>query len=43
MSRQVENSCLELLVDNLSRLNEVEESDRQGVFHVLGMVCNATK
>jgi beta-catenin-like protein 1 len=29
---------LELLVDNLSRLNEEEESDRQGVFHVLGRV-----
>lgn len=24
------------MVDNLSRLNESEESDRQGVFHVLG-------
>jgi len=33
---QVENSILELLVDNLSRLNEEEESDRQGIFHVLG-------
>jgi len=28
---------LELLVDNLSRLNEAEESDRQGVFHILGI------
>ena len=27
---------MELLVDNLSRLNEDEEADRQGVFHVLG-------
>lgn len=26
------------MVDNLSRLNEEEESDRQGVFHVLGKV-----
>jgi beta-catenin-like protein 1 len=25
------------LVDNLSRLNEGEESDRQGVFHILGI------
>lgn len=33
---QVENSVPELLVDNLSRLNEAEESDRQGVFHVFG-------
>ena len=41
-SSQVEHSCLELLVDNLSRLNEVEESDRQGVFHVLGATANAT-
>jgi beta-catenin-like protein 1 len=24
-------------VDNLSRLNEAEESDRQGVFHILGI------
>ncbi|KAF5322334.1 hypothetical protein D9619_000901 [Psilocybe cf. subviscida] len=36
----VEHSCLELLVDNLSRLNEAEESDRQGVFHVLGIFEN---
>ena len=35
--RQLENSILELLVDNLKRLNEAEESDRQGVFHILGM------
>jgi beta-catenin-like protein 1 len=34
---QLENSILELLVDNLGRLNETEESDRQGVFHILGM------
>jgi hypothetical protein len=33
---QLENSILELLVDNLTRLNEKEESDRQGVFHILG-------
>lgn len=30
------NSILELLVDNLTRLNEAEESDKQGVFHILG-------
>jgi hypothetical protein len=35
---QLENSLLELLVDNLIRLNETEESDRQGVFHVLGKI-----
>lgn len=28
---------MELLVENLSRLNETEESDREGVFHILGM------
>lgn len=33
---QLENSILELLVDNLKRLNEAEESDRQGAFHILG-------
>ncbi|KAG1755643.1 Catenin-beta-like protein [Suillus lakei] len=36
----LENSILELLVDNLSRLNETEESDRQGVFHILGVFEN---
>ncbi|KAH9482695.1 Beta-catenin-like protein 1 [Psilocybe cubensis] len=36
----VQNSTLELLVDNLSRLNETEEADRQGVFHVLGIFEN---
>ena len=35
---QLSNSILELLVDNLSRFNETEESDRQGIFHVLGKV-----
>ena len=34
--KQLANSILELLVDNLKRLNETEESDRQGVFHILG-------
>ncbi|KAG8919051.1 hypothetical protein FRC02_001962 [Tulasnella sp. 418] len=36
----LENSILELLVSNLSRLNEAEESDRQGVFHTLGIFEN---
>jgi hypothetical protein len=34
---QLQNSILELLVENLTRLKETEESDRQGVFHILGM------
>lgn len=33
---KLENSIMELLVNNLSRLNEDEEADRQGAFHVLG-------
>lgn len=37
---QLENSILELLVDNLKRLNEEEESDKQGVFHILGQCCH---
>ncbi|KAG6917898.1 hypothetical protein DXG01_000507 [Tephrocybe rancida] len=36
----LENSILELLVDNMSRLKETEESDRQGVFHILGIFEN---
>nr|GAT59458.1 predicted protein [Mycena chlorophos] len=36
----VENSILELLVDNLARLNESEESDRVGVFHIMGIFEN---
>ncbi|KAI6047141.1 Catenin-beta-like protein [Pisolithus marmoratus] len=36
----VDLSILELLVDNLSRLNEAEESDRQGVFHIIGVFEN---
>ena len=27
---------LDLLVSNLTRLNEAEEADRQGIFHTLG-------
>jgi beta-catenin-like protein 1 len=33
---KLDNSMLDLLVSNLSRLNEAEEADRQGVFHILG-------
>ncbi|KAF9268022.1 DUF1716-domain-containing protein [Marasmius fiardii PR-910] len=36
----LENSILELLVDNLKRLHEEGESDRQGVFHILGTFEN---
>jgi len=36
----LENSFLELLVENLNRLNEEEEVDRLGVFHVLGILEN---
>ncbi|KAF8913939.1 Catenin-beta-like protein [Gymnopilus junonius] len=36
----VENQALDLLVDNLSRLNESDEADRQGVFHILGIFEN---
>lgn len=34
------HSLLELLVSNFSRFNEEEESDRQGLFHVLGIFEN---
>ncbi|KAM6495842.1 Catenin-beta-like, Arm-motif containing nuclear domain containing protein [Amanita muscaria] len=36
----LENSIFELLVDNLSRFNEQEEADKQGVFHILGIFEN---
>ncbi|KAL9712906.1 hypothetical protein Ac2012v2_004146 [Leucoagaricus gongylophorus] len=36
----VENSILDLLIDNLKRVNEAEESDRQGLFHILGIFEN---
>ena len=42
-SRQLENSVLELLVENLKRLNEAEESDRQGVVHILGRLSLLTR
>ncbi|KAF8655282.1 hypothetical protein AX16_003181 [Volvariella volvacea WC 439] len=40
VQKLVELSLLELLVDNLSRLKEEEESDKQGVFHILGIFEN---
>ncbi|KZO93737.1 DUF1716-domain-containing protein [Calocera viscosa TUFC12733] len=36
----VASSALELLVQNLPRFNEAEESDRQGIFHTLGIFEN---
>lgn len=40
MNALAEHSLLELLVQNFSRFNEEEESDRQGLFHVLGIFEN---
>ncbi|KAI8148878.1 Catenin-beta-like protein [Fennellomyces sp. T-0311] len=34
----LENELLELLVQNLDRLDEKEESDRQGIFKILGIM-----
>lgn len=36
----MEHELLELLVQNLERLDEKEESDRQGIFKILGIVEN---
>ncbi|KAG8949257.1 hypothetical protein FRC04_008859 [Tulasnella sp. 424] len=36
----LENGLLELLVSNLSRMNEAEESDRQGVYNTLNVFEN---
>lgn len=36
----VANQTLELLVQNLTRMDEKEETDRQGVFHTLGIFEN---
>ncbi|KAG9127144.1 hypothetical protein FRC07_000471 [Ceratobasidium sp. 392] len=36
----VTNQTLELLVQNLTRMDEKEETDRQGVFHTLGIFEN---
>ncbi|KAI0268267.1 Catenin-beta-like protein [Gloeopeniophorella convolvens] len=33
-------SLLELLVDNMTRFNEAEEADRQGIYHILGIFEN---
>jgi hypothetical protein len=35
---QLALSIFELLVDNLPRLNEQEEADKQGIFYVLGSI-----
>ncbi|TFY82710.1 hypothetical protein EWM64_g1309 [Hericium alpestre] len=36
----LENLILDLLVENMSRFNESEEADREGIFHVLGIFEN---
>lgn len=36
----MENELLQLLVQNLARLDEKEETDRQGVFKILGIFEN---
>ncbi|KAI9467002.1 DUF1716-domain-containing protein [Lactarius psammicola] len=36
----LDHSVLELLVDNMTRFNEAEELDRQGIYHVLGIFEN---
>jgi len=40
VSSQLENSALELLVSNMARFKEEEESDRQGIYHTLGIFEN---
>lgn len=40
ISALLDLSILELLVDNMTRLNEAEEADRQGIYHVLGIFEN---
>lgn len=40
MEGLLEHSILELLVDNLYRLKEENDSDHQGIFHVLGIFEN---
>ena len=37
---KLDHSILELLVDNMTRFNEAEEADRQGIYHVLGIFEN---
>lgn len=34
---QLDADLLSLLYDNVTRLDEVNESDRAGLFHILGM------
>ncbi|KAI0005002.1 Catenin-beta-like protein [Russula compacta] len=36
----LDHSILELLVDNMTRLNEAVEADRQGIYHVLSIFEN---
>ncbi|CAG8812724.1 18002_t:CDS:2, partial [Racocetra persica] len=38
----LENQILELLIQNLSRLNEEESNDKQGIFNTLGIIENFT-
>ncbi|CAG8513996.1 20319_t:CDS:10, partial [Gigaspora rosea] len=38
----LENQVLELLIQNLSRLNEDETNDKQGIFNTLGVIENFT-
>ncbi|KAF0536947.1 DUF1716-domain-containing protein [Gigaspora margarita] len=38
----LENQVLELLIQNLSRLNEDESNDKQGIFNTLGVIENFT-
>ena len=40
LSTQLNNSILDLLVANLARLNESEETDERGVFQILGVFEN---
>jgi beta-catenin-like protein 1 len=40
MCPKLDLSILELLVDNMTRFNEAEEADRQGIYHVLGTFEN---
>ncbi|ORZ19583.1 Catenin-beta-like protein [Absidia repens] len=40
MDSLLEHELLELLVQNLDRLDEKEESDRQGIFKILGIMEN---
>ena len=39
-NEQLNNSLLDLLVANLGRLDEKEDTDSQGVFHILGVLEN---